>query len=158
MECVQHIILAGSCKIIQTTKGPSCLEFGSRTPHTLQGKSRSKTTTPKCPKEDASRSGQGAGDASQADPVRLFPVMMDLVILAHVPLAATSDQHIPILTRGGPYNGARYFPFAYVVRLTIHQHQEGSRYAALRFSIPFPACLLCSRSGTHDERHIDQGA
>ena len=57
MEYALHIILAGGCKIIQMTKGSSCLEFGSEAPHTLQDKSRSKTTTPEHPNEDASHSG-----------------------------------------------------------------------------------------------------
>ncbi|KAG8212891.1 quinon protein alcohol dehydrogenase-like superfamily, partial [Butyriboletus roseoflavus] len=43
------------------------------THHVLQDKSRSKTTTPKCPNEGASHSGQGTVGATEADPVRLFP-------------------------------------------------------------------------------------
>ena len=83
------------------------------TDHTLQHKSRSKTTThkrlkedasrsgqgtadakttttPNDPNKDASRSGQGAAEAREADPVRHFLVITVLFTSAHVPLDTTS--------------------------------------------------------------------
>lgn len=145
----------------------------------LQRKSRSKTTVPKGAPKDASRSeGQGAVDTREADPnedisrsggqdvvdtreadqVRSFPLMIDIVTSAHDLLDATSNQSTPTRGSGGPTNSAHYFPFTYIVRLTMDQHQEERGYStlALRCSITFPTRLLCFRAGAHDAT-IDPG-
>ena len=77
----------------------------------LQQKSRSKTTTHKRSNEDTSRSGQGTADTREVEPVRLFPVMMDLVTSAHIPLDATSDQSISALDHGSSSGSVYHFPF-----------------------------------------------
>ena len=83
--------------------------FYAGTYRTLQDKSDAKTTVSKHPNEDASRSGQGAADAREVEPVRLIPMMMDRAMSAHVPLDATSHESISTLGCEGPYDGARYF-------------------------------------------------
>ena len=85
----------------------------------LQRKSHSKTSTQKQPNEDTSRSGQDAVDTREADQVCLFLVMVDLVTSAYIPLDATSSRSTRSRGRGGSTNGARYFPFTYIVRLTM---------------------------------------
>ena len=83
--------------------------------------------------------------------------MVNLVACSYVPLDATSSQRISTLGRGGPTHGARYFPFTYMVRLTMGQHQEEQGYStlAVRFSMTFkfPTWLLCFHSGAHGEVH-----
>lgn len=54
---------------------------------TLQSKSGSKTTIPKDPNQDTSRSGQGSAGANEASPVSFF--LVELITTAHVPLDAT---------------------------------------------------------------------
>ena len=84
-----------------------------------------------------------------AEPVRHFPVMMDLVASTYVPLDATSDQSTPTLGRSGPSNSARYILLTYIVTLTNDQHQRQTGRSTL--AITFPTWMLCCHSVTHDE-------
>ena len=84
---------------------------------TLQDKSSTKAATSKHPNEDTSRSGQGSANANEAGPVRFVLVMVEPVTTAHVPLGAGNGQYISTLSREGPRNGARHFPFTSIVKL-----------------------------------------
>lgn len=80
-----------------------------------------------------------------------------LVASAHVPLDTTSHQSIPTLGRRGPIDGAHYFPFSYIAKLTIDQHQEQTGYSTLGFSIAFPTWLLWFFGRVHTTKPIDLG-
>ena len=124
-----------------------------------QGAADAKTTTPNDPNGDASRSGQGEGAAGarEVEPVRFIPVIMDIVMSAHVPLDATSHESISTLGCEGPCDGTRYFSFTYIIDsqyISIRKNQV-TVPSGFRSDIP---CGCYAFAQVHMMRDIDRGA